>query len=184
MNKIIKTAAAAAALSAFATMASAVTTVVSTGERQFFPSESLLASERILTAPDGFVQFDFAAGEDLSIAEFDLAAVGNSGGADIDKIIVSFGSSDGESTLLTTSGMTGSTALGGGTLAGFSVSEGDTWSILFRVADGQSLTRNVGVQVSFSPEAIAPVPLPAAGGLLLAAVAAGGVVGRRKKKAD
>lgn len=175
MNKVIKMAAAAAALSAFGTMASAVTTVNAGDD---------VIEQDIVTAPDGSVQFDFVADQDFSIPGFSLSAVGNSGGADISKIMVSFVPSNGDSTLLTTSGTIGDAGFGGGTLTGFSVNEGDTWSILFEVADGQSVNRNVGVQVSFSPDAIAPIPLPAAGGLLLAAVAAGGVVGRRKKKAD
>lgn len=175
MNKVFKMAAAAAALSAFGTMASAVTTVNAGDD---------IIEQGVVTAPDGSVQFDFVAGEDFTIPGFSLSAVGNSGGADISKIMVSFVPDTGDSTLLTTSGTIGDAGFGGGTLLGFSVNEGDTWSILFEVADGQSVARNVGVQVSFLPEEIAPIPLPAAGGLLLAAVAAGGVVGRRKKKAD
>lgn len=175
MSKSMKIAAAAAALSAFATMASAVTTINAGDD---------IIEQGIVTAPNGTVQFDFVAGQDLTIPGFSLAAVGNSGGADIDKIMVSFVPENGKSTLLTSSGKIGDTAWGGGTMLGFSVNEGDSWSILFQVANGQSVKRDVGVELAFLPEAVAPVPLPAAGVLLLAAVAAGGVVGRRKKKVD
>lgn len=175
MSTVIKMAAAAAALSAFGTMASAVTTV-SAGDA--------LIEQGTVTAPNVSVQFDFVAGQDLTIPGFTLGAAGSSGGADINKIMASFVPENGNSTLLTTSGTIANTGWGGGTLLGFSVNEGDTWSILFQVVDGQSVANDVGVQLAFSPEAIAPIPLPAAGSLLLAAVAAGGVVARRKKKAD
>ena len=98
--------------------------------------------------------------------------------------MVSFVPSTGASTLLTTAGTVGDTGYGGGTLLGFSVSAGDTWSILFEAVDGQSVANNVGVHLAFSPETITTIPLPAAGGLLLAALAAGGVVVCRKKKAN
>lgn len=175
MNKVIQMAAAAAALSTLGTMASAVTTVNAGKD---------IVELGTVTAPDGSVQIDFVAEQDLTIPGFSLSAVGNSGGSDINKIMVSFVPSNGDSTLLTTTGTIGGTSFGGGTLTGFSVSEGDTWSILFEVNDGEAVARDVGVQVSFLPEDIAPIPLPAAGGLLVAALAAGGVVARRKKKAD
>lgn len=57
-------------------------------------------------------------------------------------------------------------------------------SFLFEVNDGGSVARKVGIELSFQQEELAPIPLPATGGLLLADLAAGGVVARRKKKAD
>lgn len=170
MNKVIKMTAAAAAFSMAGTAAFAVTDV-SIGDD--------VIEQGIVTAPDGSVQFDFVANEDFTIPGFSLSAVGNSGGTDIGKISVSFVPSNGDDTLLTTTGTIGDAGFGGGTLDGFNVAAGDTWSILFDVADGEEVARNVGVQLSFSP--VAPIPLPAAGGLLLAALAAGGVVARRKK---
>lgn len=175
MNKAMRIAVAAAALSAFGTTASAVTTVSAGAD---------IIEQGIVTAPDGSVQFDFIAGQDLSISGFSLGAVGDSDGTDINKIMVGLAPSTGESALLTTSGTIGEASFGGGTLLGFSVSEGDTWSILFQVANGESVARNVGVQLAFSPEAVTPIPLPAAGSLLLGALVAGSVVVRRKKKAD
>lgn len=176
MNKVIKMAAAAAAISAFGTMASAVTTV-SAGED--------IIEQGLLTAPDGTVQFDFVASGDFFIPGFGLSAIGNSGGADINKIMVSFIPELAEPVMLSATGEIGNgQTFGGGLSTGFSVEDGDTFSVLFAVADGESVARNVGVQVAILPEAIAPIPVPAAGGLLLAALAAGGVVARRKKKAD
>ena len=178
MNKVIKMAAVAATLSAFGTMASAVTTV-----NAGFPP--VLDVGGIVAAPNGSAQFDYVAAEDLMISSFSFSAVGNSGGADIDKIMVSFIPDEKSApVMLTAVGELGGQTFGGGLANGFSVAEGETWSILFSVEDGQSLASDVGVQLAFSAEELAPIPLPAAGGLLLAALAAGGVVGRRKKKAD
>ena len=180
MNKVIKMAAVAATLSAFGTMASAVTTV--------FPGDSadLGDNDAVIAAPNGSAQFDFVAGGDLMISGFGFSALGSSGGADIDKIMVSFIPEEKSAPVqLMAFGELGSgQTFGGGLANGFSVAEGETWSILFSVEDGQSLASAVDVQYTFNTAELAPIPLPAAGGLLLAALAAGGVVGRRKKKAD
>lgn len=173
MNRAMKMTAAAVALSAIGTTASAVTTV-SAGDD--------IIEQGVISAPDGSAQFDFVAGEDLTIPGFSLAAIGNSGGADINKITVSFMPPNDDSTLLTAEGAIGNTGWGGGTLLGFSVSEGDTWSILFQVADGESLANNIGAHLAFSPVEITAIPLPAGGSLLLAALAVGGVAAYRKKK--
>lgn len=97
MNNFIQMTAAAAALSTVGTIAAAATTV---------RAGSDVIELGTVTATGGSARFDFVAGEDLAIPGFSLSALGNSGGADIDKIMVSLVPSNGDSTLLTTTGTT------------------------------------------------------------------------------
>ncbi|PZX16471.1 putative secreted protein with PEP-CTERM sorting signal [Palleronia aestuarii] len=175
---------AAAVLACSAGMASAATVIN--------PGDEVLSVGGIVTAGNGSsFQYDYQVSDDLFVREFALSAVGFNGGDDIEKIIASLTHGGGSSVTLEamlnpdTDAGQGRVTFGGQFLNGMSFVSGDTFSILFRVADGKTTTSNVGVQTSFTAvDAPAPVPVPAAGALLLTALLSGGVVARRKKKAD
>ena len=172
---MLKTAAVAGALTvASLTGASAATTVTA--------NENYISVGGVVNAPNGSYQYDYVAGEDVTIDEFALSAVGNTE-SDIESIQASFVPTTGETVVLEAiSNGSSSVAFGGGFLSGLSLMAGESFSILFEVISGGMLASNVGVQVAFDTVDVAPVPVPAAGGLLVTALGAAGFAFRRRSK--
>lgn len=172
VQKFLKTAAVTAALAiASVTAASAATTITT--------NESYITTGGVVLPTNGSYQYDYQALTDLSIANFALSAVGDSD--DITQLQAGFVPNNGANTVLVAF-FAGSNVPGGGLLSGLTLSAGDTFSILFEVIAGGSLSKAVGVQVSFDTTPPAPVPVPAAGVMLISALGAAGFAVRRKKK--
>lgn len=195
MNHFTKFAAAAAVLSFSAGMASAVTLTDNVdfdptdGPQIIGANQDVRSTGGVINAAGGSFKYDYQVSEDLFIRNFSLSVNGSNGGADINKLLGGFGDMSQVVELMAQPTNGGErVTFGGGILSGMAFTSGNTFSILFRVEDGQTLQSNVTPTVAFITESpvtdAAPVPVPAAGGLLLTALAAGGFAARRKKKAD
>ena len=129
--------------------------------------------------PGGTLVFSFEVAENLDIDFFSISATGSNGGGDIRNVTFDYDTVTGDTfDLVQAAG-----GAGGGLdfVAGFGpYRAGDTFSFTFR--DG--IVDEVGITLSFeTAPSVAPVPLPAAGGLLGLAVLGAGLAARRRGRA-
>lgn len=124
-----------------------------------------------------FGGFGLTAGAPLTIGNFSISGSGNSGGADVGT--TTFSSSVGSGSLGNIVVGTGGSASGTATVDGpFEFAEGDDFGFSFDTSGAQE---GVSVTLSFSTGDVAPVPLPAAGGLLALGLLGMGAAARRRK---
>lgn len=135
--------------------------------------------------PGDTTEFTFNIMDDLQILDVAIAGTGTNGSSDVSNVTFSR-----DNPVLAAqgfaftigSGAPNSSGAGNSIVAGGSYMAGDTFTISF--FDG--IEDVVGLTLSFStfaPDTIAPVPLPAAGGMLLLGMAGLGAIARRKDKA-
>jgi len=161
---------AATAVMALGTAASAVTTI---NVDQNFTGNALFdgTSGNVAT-------FEFTAGEDLIVQNF-IGVTGN-GQNNGDLNLLEFGVSGAtiaDQTSTFTVIPTGGTAVGFGSLNGFTLAAGDSFTFTFTYAD--SALESASGQFSF--DTLAAVPLPAGGLLLIGGL--GALAATRKRKA-
>ncbi|MEO1364771.1 MAG: VPLPA-CTERM sorting domain-containing protein [Pseudomonadota bacterium] len=168
MNKYLMPAALSAAL--MAPLAAHAVTVVNIGDE-------IVESQEL--AVGGTVMFDFEVGpQDVKLIEFGLTGTGISGGSDVAAVTFTITGPDGNPSApqgFTTTFNFGTLSIAGTDLPNLNLLSGSKLSIKF--LDGT--VAPVDVKVAFD---VAPIPLPAAGGMLLTGLAAAGFVARRKKK--
>lgn len=171
----------AAGVSVSAGAASAATAAAATTSIE--PGDDIFALAPL--NPGSSVEYNFRAEEDLEIATFSVTANGFSGGSDIQNLTFGIRMQDGTERSTTFSQINrsdrGSLANADAFFPGITLARNETFTFFF--ADGGNVNaREVIVDLVFEVTDIAPVPLPAAGGMLLTAVLGGGLVARRKKK--
>ena len=133
-------------------------------------------------ASGGTIELEFVAGEDLIIESFAFSGTGFANGSDLAGTTFGINSTTG-GVFETIS--TGPVSAATGFLPGASFSAGESFSIFFDDTDPDN---NGTVLLTLSFEAIepvttvAPIPLPAAGGMLLGALALGAGIARRKSQ--
>ncbi|MEL7086886.1 MAG: VPLPA-CTERM sorting domain-containing protein, partial [Planctomycetota bacterium] len=168
MNQYLMPAALSAAL--MAPLAAHAVTVVNIGDE--------IVESQVL-AVGGTVVFDFEVGpQDVKLIEFGLTGTGISGGSDVAAVTFTITGPDENTSApqgFTTTFNFGTLSIAGTDLPDLNLLSGSKLSIKF--LDGT--VAPVDVKVAFD---VAPIPLPAAGGMLLTGLAAAGFVARRKKK--
>ncbi len=135
--------------------------------------------------PNETTEFKFNVKDDLQILDIAIAGTGTNGSSDVSNVTFTR-----DNPVLAAqgfaftigSGLPNSSGAGNSIVAGASYMDGEAFTISF--FDG--IDDVVGLTLSFStfaPDTIAPVPLPAAGGMLLLGLAGLGAISRRKGKA-
>ncbi|WP_371158429.1 VPLPA-CTERM sorting domain-containing protein [Jannaschia sp. 2305UL9-9] len=179
MTSTIKTIALAASVAVAGAAASAAT--LTSGGALNIGDDASIATNIAPTSSS--VGYTFTALEDMRVNDFiSVSATGNQSGASIAQLTFGYtGASINDitgATLDSTIILPGSTtAFGGGTLPGFILRTGESFTFEFQ--NGSAST--VAATMNFTTAA---VPLPAGGLLLLTALAGAGAVARRKKKAQ
>lgn len=154
-------------------------TLAATGASAITVTEDLVANTQYTFAQNlavgGEVVFEFTALEALNIPVFALSASGNNGGIDVGDITFGFTRPTTDTFDIVT--VFGPSASGLDSLPGLSLSASESIEIIFN--DG--IAFDASITVSFTTTEIAPVPVPAAGGLLAAALFGAGWVARRRR---
>lgn len=164
MNAMKTIAAAAVSVAAFAGTASAIT--VQAGD---------LIRETGVLQVGGQLVFDFTFQDSVNVTNFAMSASGTNGGNDIGNVTFGFEEPTSNSFAVT---VNGTAASGTGFLPGGTFNAGD----MLRVIVNDGIQKPVTIGLAFDALEIAPVPLPAAGGLLLVALAGGGAASAWKKR--
>lgn len=182
----VSTVAAAAAIPALTAGAASAATI-EMGSTDLRAGDAVLVNANL--APGTTDSVIFTAIEALRIDEFSLTGNGFSRGADL--MLVSFGYTGAASGGLSVSETfddedDGDAIIPGASqsiafdfLDGFSLSPGESFEFFF-ASGSRDGARNVDIDLAF--ETVAPVPVPAAGGLLIGALGAAGLFARRRRK--
>lgn len=139
--------------------------------------DSILETQELSVG--GTVTFTFTAGSDLRLTNIGLLGVGQNNGIDLEN--VEYAVTAGSNPPTTPVGFDeisiffGPFRTGGANVADINLLSGEVLTILF--TDGIAFP--IDLRVGFD---VAPVPLPAAGGMLLSGLIFAGFVARRRKK--